>query len=162
VPDIVALHPARVLLLACEPEAESAELTASVGVWRQPGGGQQICSEQVTLHARGHAAERLPFAVRRLLIGDLPTNLWWAAKQPPRPRPLPHARAEPAQQVIYDSLGWAEPAAGVAAVADWLYQFRRAPLAALSPGETSKAEGRWRVASDLNWRRLKYWRRLLS
>jgi len=28
--------------------------------------------------------------------------------------------------------------------------------------QIQRAGGRWRVASDLNWRRLKYWRRLLT
>src|SRR5205807_4020407 len=56
-----------------------------------------------------------------------------------------------AQQIIYDSLGWTEPARGVAATATWLDQVER----------TSGA-GRWRVAADLNWRRLKSWRRLLA
>ena len=40
---------------------------------------------------------------------------------------------------------------GVAATASWLDRIER-----------MGAGGRWRVASDLNWRRLKYWRRLLT
>ena len=44
---------------------------------------QVVCTEQVTLEAGGAAVEHLPFAVRALLIGDLPTNLWWAAPIPP-------------------------------------------------------------------------------
>ena len=58
---------------------------------------------------------------------------------------------ERAQQVIYDSLGWLDPNRGVAATSGWLTQFTRRPGA-----------GRWRVASDLNWRRLRTWRRLLG
>jgi glucose-6-phosphate dehydrogenase assembly protein OpcA len=53
-----------------------------------------------------------------------------------------------AQQIIYDSVGWPEPARGVAATGGWLDGIER-------------AGSRWRVASDLNWRRLKYWRRLV-
>jgi glucose-6-phosphate dehydrogenase assembly protein OpcA len=44
------------------------------------------------------------------------------------------------------------PVRGVAATASWLDGVERG----------GAAGGRWRVASDLNWRRLKYWRRLLT
>jgi glucose-6-phosphate dehydrogenase assembly protein OpcA len=96
--------------------------------------------------------DRLPFAVRSLSIGDLPTNLWWASPQPP---PLAgnllFDLGEHAQQIMYDSLGWRDPARGVAATATWLENVERFNDA-----------DRWRVASDLNWRRLKYWRRLVT
>jgi len=162
VPDIVSSHPARVLLLLAEP-ASSADasnqsggnggVTASVLVRRLLTGRSSTgFSEQVTLHAAGGAIAKLPFAVRALLIGDLPINLWWYSTQPP---PLAGAilydLAERAEQIIYDSLGWLEPAWAVAATSTWLGQFQQG-----LPG------GRWRVASDLNWRRLKYWRRILK
>jgi glucose-6-phosphate dehydrogenase assembly protein OpcA len=106
----------------------------------------------VTLRARAQALDRLPFAVRTLLIGDLPTNLWWASPQPPPlAGPLLYDLAEYAQQLVYDSLRWTDPHRGVAATASWLERFERRP-----------GQGRWRVASDLNWRRLKYWRRALG
>jgi glucose-6-phosphate dehydrogenase assembly protein OpcA len=153
VPAVVALHPARVLLLHADPGGAAGPVTASVRVrGRVVDPGRWVCSEQVTLDAPGRAVERLPFAVRSLLIGDLPTHLWWASLQPP---PLAGALlyelAEHAQQVIYDSYGWVEPARGVAATASWLDKVER-----------GSGQGPWRVASDLNWRRLRYWRRLLA
>lgn len=152
VPAVVRVHPARVLLLIGEPGPESTGAAASVHTWCQSRGRLHLCSEQVTLRARGRGVEQLPYLVRGLLVGDLPTNLWWASRQPPSlAGPLLHELAEHAQQIIYDSLGWAEPARGVAAVAAWLERFERGP-----------GQGRWRVASDLNWRRLKFWRRLLT
>ena len=78
----------------------------------------------------------LPFAVRALLIGDLPTNLWWAAPVPPPfAGPLLYELAEHAQQIVYDSMGWPDPAHGVAATAGWLEQIERAdgPAAGASP-----------------------------
>jgi len=152
-PAIVVQHPARVLLLVGESGADTNEINAEVAVWcERHRGGPKVCSERVTLRARGPAVDRLPFAVRGLLIGDLPTNVWWLAGQPP---PLAGAflqsLAENAEQVVYDSIGWREPARGVAATADWLHQFER-----------GDDDGQWRVASDLNWRRLKYWRRLIA
>ena len=150
IPEIVGLHPARVLLLIGEA-AQHEHGVAEVSVWCQAGGRHRACSEQVTVRASGAEVDRLPFVVRGLLIGDLPINIWWANPLPP---PLAGALlydlAESAQQVIYDSLGWANPHRGVAATAAWLNKFERG------------GGGAWRVASDLNWRRLKYWRRILT
>jgi glucose-6-phosphate dehydrogenase assembly protein OpcA len=153
VPDVAAVHPARVLLLVGERGPANEEIRAEVDVRpHRLGNRQQACSEQVTLRAAGPSVDHLPFAVRALLIGDLPTNLWWASPQPPPlAGPLLYELGECAQQIMYDSLGWTEPARGVAATAAWLQQI-----------EGVSAGGRWRVASDLNWRRLKYWRRLLA
>jgi glucose-6-phosphate dehydrogenase assembly protein OpcA len=152
IPKAVAVHPGRVILLVGEPTPGSEGITAFVRV--QAHGldlKHQACSEQVILRAGGDCIQRLPFAVRALAIGDLPTNLWWGTPTPP---PfggiLLHELGEPAQQIIYDSLGWREPAKGVAATATWLDRVERT------------SGGKWRVASDLNWRRLKYWRRLVA
>ncbi len=153
IPDVVAVHPARVLLLIADAESSSTELTATVLVRPLRVGSHNFgFSEQVTLEAGSGAVHHLPFAVRALLIGDLPTNLWWAAPVPPPfAGPLLYELAEHAQQIVYDSMGWPEPARGVAATAGWLEQ-----------AERRDGWDRWRVASDINWRRLKYWRRMLT
>jgi glucose-6-phosphate dehydrogenase assembly protein OpcA len=153
VPELVALHPARVLLLVAEPGQEPGGITSVVNVRGHVAEASRwVCCEEVTLHATGPAVDRLPAAVRALVVGDLPTNLWWAV---PRPPPLAgellFELIENVEQVIYDSIGWPEPAKGVVATASWLDRF-----------EQPRGPGRWRVASDLNWRRLKYWRRLLT
>ncbi len=151
IPEIVALHPARVLLLVADDHSGSTEIRVSALV-RKAGHEAQLCSEQVTLRGGPHAAQHLPFAVRRLLIGDLPTNVWWANPTPPAlAGPILDDLAEYAQQVIYDSIGWPEPHRGIAATSAWLARFER-----------DADGGRWRVASDLNWRRLKPWRRLIA
>ena len=151
VPDVVTVHPARVLLLVADAGAPPG-ITAGVNVrCRVIDKDLQLCSEQVTLRASEGMVERLPFAVRALLIGDLPTNLWWATPQPPpMAGPLLLELAENAQQIMYDSIGWPQPALGVAATAGWLESIERTDAL------------RWRVASDLNWRRLKYWRRMVT
>jgi glucose-6-phosphate dehydrogenase assembly protein OpcA len=153
VPNVVSIHPARVLLVLGEAGVADAPVTASALIRpRQSRADPDACSEMITLHAAGATAARLPFAVRALLVGDLPINLWWASNQPP---PFAGAflfdLAENAQQIIYDSRGWLEPTRAVAATAHWLEGVAKG-----LPG------GRWRVASDVNWRRLKYWRRLLG
>jgi glucose-6-phosphate dehydrogenase assembly protein OpcA len=153
VPDVVAGHPARVLLVVGEAtENDNAGVSASALV-RQTEAGRRhrSISEQITLYAGVGGVGKLPFAVRALLIGDLPINVWWATQVPPPfAGPLLYDLAENAQQIIYDSLGWVEPARAVAATYSWLQEFER-----------GLGGGRWRVASDLNWRRLKFWRRIL-
>jgi glucose-6-phosphate dehydrogenase assembly protein OpcA len=150
VQDIIAVHPARVLLLVSE-QGEMEPVTAAAKVLCQSEGGRRVCSEQVTLHSQGYMGGRLAYAVRELLIGDLPTNLWWVAPvPPPLAGQLPYELAQRTQQIVYDSNGWPEPARGVAVTAAWLDKF-----------EKGAGQG-WRVVSDLNWRRLKYWRRVLG
>ncbi len=151
VPEIVGYHPARVTLLVIEREETEPTIRASLLV-RKVRSDPRLVSEQVTLHAGGSMIEQLPFAVRSLLIGDLPTNLWWACSTPPPfAGPLLTELADHAQQLIYDSLGWSEPNRGIAATSTWLDGFER-----------DAAHGRWRIASDINWRRLKTWRRILT
>jgi len=153
IPAVAALHPARVLLLMGEQASGDNDVAAYVQVRAQPAEDRRlICWEEITIKARGSAVDHLPFTVRELLIGDLPTNLWWAAPVPP---PLAgnflFDLTEHVQQISYDSQGWMEPARGVAATASWLVKFERGPV-----------DGQFRVASDLSWRRLKYWRRILA
>ena len=153
VPEIVAIHPARILLLAHEPAGDSPEITATVhSRMHKFAQGHRVFSEQVTLHAEGRAVEHLTYAVRSLLIGDLPTNLWWAASVPPAlAGSLLYDLSEHADQVLYDSYGWPEPAKGMMATGSWLDRFERVP-----------GQGPYRVVSDLTWRRLRTWRRLVS
>lgn len=152
IPEIARLHPARVLLLVGLPRTDGG-LRASVCVRRHHVAlGGQVYAEQITLQADGTTVDRLPYIVRTLVIGDLPINLWWAVPQaPPLTGSLFYDLSEYAQQVIYDSTAWREPAHGVLAATTWLN------------GLVEAAErGTWRTGSDLNWRRLKAWRRILG
>jgi glucose-6-phosphate dehydrogenase assembly protein OpcA len=151
IPEIVTFHPARVLLLVGDPSHE-APLEARLHVWTHIGGRQNICSEQVTLRAGGSSIDDFPFAARELLIGDLPVNVWWAVPTPPPlGGQLLFDLADRAQQLIYDSIGWPDPMKGLAVTSAWLEKMERgADL------------GRWRVAADLNWRRIRSWRRTLT
>jgi glucose-6-phosphate dehydrogenase assembly protein OpcA len=152
-PDIVAIHPARIFLLIAEPAPGSGEEAAFVSIRERPAGGGRIAyTEQITLHATGRGIERLPFAVRGLLVGNLPANLWWAAHQPPAlGGPLLRDLTEHSEQILYDSLAWTQPARAVSSTATWINSF-----------ETPSGLSACLVASDLNWRRLKYWRRALA
>jgi glucose-6-phosphate dehydrogenase assembly protein OpcA len=147
VPEIVRQHPARVLLLVADPEAASA-LEASVSAFCYPAGrGARFCSEYVVLRAGGDAAQRLPSAVRPLLVGDLPTTLWWTPsdRSPPDSGKLFAQLDAMADQVIYESRGWHDPVDAIVATTRW---------AADAP--------RGKAISDLAWRRLEAWRRLVA
>ena len=145
IPRIVAAHPARVILAYGRTDLPAADVSATVQVRVvRSVGGARIAAERVTLQAAGRSVDRLPYAVRGLLVGDLPNNLWWNSRTPP---PLAGSLladlSERSEHVLYDSLAWNDPNRGVEETALWLAQF------ADRPGS------RWRVASDLNWRRLK-------
>ncbi|BBL71538.1 glucose-6-phosphate dehydrogenase assembly protein OpcA [Methylogaea oryzae] len=144
-PRIVEVHPARILFLVGET-SEAEDLTAFVSVhYRSVSEGWQLCAEQVTVYCHKSAAKRLPSIPRALCIGNLPIALWWVSNQPP---PLAgeifHNLAAGADQVIFDSIGWRDPAQGIQAVARWI------------------AGNEEQVIYNLAWRRLKAWRKLMS
>ncbi len=147
VASIVHEHPARVLLFAEDGRRPAAEIEAFVSAQCYlAGGGRQICSEHVTVNAGPDAVRRLPSVARPLLVGDLPTALWWAtADAPPQHGELFAEFAAMANQVIYDSCAWQDAARGVVLTGDW-----------------ARREDAARVIADLAWRRIKPWRRLLS
>jgi glucose-6-phosphate dehydrogenase assembly protein OpcA len=86
VAELVGTHPARVLLLVSEPEAEPSSMTASVAAFCHRLGTEprQICCELITLRARGAAREHLADAVLALLAPDLPVAVWWPSGVPDR------------------------------------------------------------------------------
>lgn len=148
---IVGTHPSRAIQLVAHPEEHSVEAAVRVKTRFVASGRQEVGSEQILLQAGGRVVEHLPYVVRGLLIGDLPTNLWWASHQPPSlAGPMLYDLAEQAQQVIYDSLGWVDAHRGMSAMSSWLAKVERDDALV------------WRVASDLDWRRLKFWRRAIA
>jgi glucose-6-phosphate dehydrogenase assembly protein OpcA len=144
---IVYHHPARVLLLIGESPRGNEPIHANVSAFcTMAGNGRHICSEHVTLSAVPEAVRRLPSVVRSLLIGDLPTSLWWASIEPPAlSGELLSELARMSDQVIYESQGWRDPVRDMIATVEW------------AAGEASH-----RLIADLEWRRLKTWRRLIS
>lgn len=150
--DLMVFHPARVILLIGDPSVDSKEVKASISIRPLTVGRQdRTYGEQITVEAGGCMIDRLAFAVRAHTIGDLPTNLWWASSIPPAMAgTIPFDLSEEADQIMYDSIGWHDPARGVAATGRWLKQIEKFGVG-----------GNQRLVSDLNWRRLKYWRRLL-
>lgn len=147
IPVIAARHPCRAFVLLADAGGTGARIEAYVSTHaRVAEGRRQVVSEHVTIEARGAATRRLPSAVRGLLIGDLPTAVWWATPQPPpQAGELFTELADLADQVIYDSQGWPDPPRYVVTTANW-----------------ATGEGVRQAVSDIAWRRLKLWRRLLT
>lgn len=144
---IVERHPSRILMLVGETQADQAEIEAYVSALCYLGErGRQVCSEHVVIGARKAARRRLPSAVRPLVLGDLPTALWWAPGEPPGlAGDLFRELADMATQVVFDSLGWPDPARGLVATARW------------ASGADAAAG-----ISDLAWARLAPWRSLIG
>ncbi|MGB5198707.1 MAG: glucose-6-phosphate dehydrogenase assembly protein OpcA [Sedimenticolaceae bacterium] len=145
IPELVQHHPARVLVLAVIDDQSSDDIQAWVTAHcRRTGADTQLCAEHIELRFRSGSAERAASVVRSLLISDLPTALWWLSPEPPAlTGVLFDAFAPMANQIIYDSVGWSNPARGVQAMARW-------------------SQGNEKVTFNLAWRRLKPWRRIIA
>jgi glucose-6-phosphate dehydrogenase assembly protein OpcA len=146
--DIVRIHPCRVILLLGEVDVPGDTIEAYVSAHCHLTSDRgQICSEHITVNATGDAVRRLPSTARSLVLGDLPTSLWWASHvTPARGSGLFDELEAMADQVVYSSLNWADPIREVAETARW----------ASDPRE------RRATIADLAWRRLRPWRSLIA
>jgi glucose-6-phosphate dehydrogenase assembly protein OpcA len=139
---IAERHPSRILMLVADAPA-GEEIGAYVSAVCHLGEGRrQVCSEHVTVYAAGHAVRRLASIARSLVIGDLPTSVWWAAPVPPPlgGEVMEELRAMSAE-VIFDSVLFADPVRGLDATAEWV-------------AGASRRIG----VTDLAWSRLAPWR----
>ncbi len=152
-PEILARHPARAFVLVADEAAGGDDIDAYVAAHCHVREGGQVCGESVTLLGRGAAVRRLPSTVRSLLVGDLSTTLWWAMPEAPALGGALYTElAAMSNQVIFDSLGWLEPVRSMAAT-------RR--LLGNGPGGPG-GHGGHPLLTDVCWRRLRGWRRILS
>jgi glucose-6-phosphate dehydrogenase assembly protein OpcA len=142
--EIVRFHPCRVLLLLEQGDRSSPEPETFISA--HVDSSQQVFSEQVTLKTNEAGLERLPSIVRPLILGDLPTSLWWSSGlSMPLAQVWFQELSEMVDQMIYDSFIWRDPRQGIVAVTDWLC--------------SAQAE---RSVADLAWRRLRPWRRIIA
>lgn len=153
--EVSGRHPSRVLLLVADGEHDQAPRAWVSALCRMGDGGRRICSEQVSIRAGGEGVRRLPSVVRPLLVGDLPTALWWAVPTPPPSHgELFLELAGMAGRVLWDSTGWSDEAGGLRSVGKWadgvdprvgladlawtrLSPWRTAIARALGPGATA-------------------------
>jgi glucose-6-phosphate dehydrogenase assembly protein OpcA len=146
--EIVRFHPARAIVLVQDDDLPGTDLDASVGLMcHMTGGKRKLCSEYVTVKSPSVSLRRIPSVTRSLLIGDLPTALWWAPSQqaPPLAGELFHELSDMVGQIIFESRGWVDPVHSVVATAEW-----------------AANDQSCHTLSDLEWRRMKPWRRLIS
>jgi glucose-6-phosphate dehydrogenase assembly protein OpcA len=144
---IVDAHPARILLLIGNGKPDNNTIEANIAIYHtEVDGGWQVCAERIDVIASSQAAERLPSVARAQLIGDLPTTLWWASQRPPPTAgEIFFQLAELANQIIYDNVGWLNPAQGVATMTRWV-----------------AAQQNSQIVHNLSWRRISGWRKLIS
>ncbi len=144
---IVDVHPARILLLLGNGKPSESNMEANVAIYYTAlDDGWQVCAERIDIVSTSAMAERLPSVARSLLVGDLPTTLWWASQRPPPTAGETFFQlAELANQIIYDNVGWVNPAQGVAAMTRWV-----------------AAQQNTQIVHNLAWRRFTGWRKLIS
>jgi glucose-6-phosphate dehydrogenase assembly protein OpcA len=147
IPAIVQVHPARIIVLVGQGETEEPGIEVFIsGHYAVLPSGWQVCGEQIRVVADAESGRRLPSVTRAHLVGDLPTTLWWASQEPPPfAGKLFFKLASMSDQIIYDSIGWTNPAQGMKAMSRWV-----------------SAERSEHIIFNLAWRRLKPWHRLLS
>jgi glucose-6-phosphate dehydrogenase assembly protein OpcA len=86
VSDLSGHHPSRAILMVSDPDEGETNLEVSLSTFRGIGRGEdQICAEQITIHAEGPPAEHLESLAGPLLIPDLPTFLWYPNATLPDP-----------------------------------------------------------------------------
>lgn len=132
-------HPARAIVVCADPETSEDRLLAYVSAHCHIGAGKRrVCSEQVTLEARGESVDLVPDTILQLVREDLPVHTWWR-----RPHladdPLLRRIAELSDRLVLDAARFAEPESAVRA------------LASLTTSRGGKT-------SDLAWLRIEGWR----
>ena len=144
---IVDVHPARVLLLVANGQPGKDAIEAFITLYYTAlSDGWQVCAERIDVVATAEASKRLPSVARSQLVGDLPTTLWWASRQPaPEAGEVFFQLAELANQIIYDNVGWTNPTKGVATMTRWV-----------------AAKQDTQIVYNLAWRRFAIWRKLIS
>jgi len=144
---IVDVHPARVLLLVASGQQGKDTIEAFITLYYTAlSDGWQVCAERIDVVSTAEATKRLPSVARSQLIGDLPTTLWWASRQPaPEAGEVFFQLAELANQIIYDNMGWTNPTKSVATMTRWV-----------------AAQQDAQIVYNLAWRRFAFWRKLIS
>lgn len=135
-------HPCRVLRIEHDPSAVNREPTTAVLIHDIDRGGGRLGIEEIVVRVAA-VTEGLASLVRRFVLGDLPTGLWWTASRRPQ-GPLLEALKAVARQLVYDSRDWPDPAG---AARDML-QLR--------------SEARWLDLADLAWQRVQPFQRAFA
>ena len=146
VAEVTRQNPCRAIIMMLEPEAASSGLEAWVSAHCHlpVAGEKQVCSEQITIRARGEAGPGLPSVVLPLTVSGLPIFLWWRAAAFSPPAYFDDI-LRVTQHVIVDSARFSLAGKHLQDLAGWL----------------QKSAGRIQL-TDLNWSRITPWRQLIA
>lgn len=137
-------EPGRTLLIA-QPGGEGNELDVQVSANCHRDSNQRVvCSEQISLRARGEGRSLVPHTALQLLVEDLPVYVWWRRRHLRRD-PLLYPLREMADRLIVDTARFARPGHG-------LHALRAVATDPAWPGEVL----------DLAWMRQEPWRESLA
>jgi len=144
--EVTLQNPCRAVLMVVDPKGSPPGLMASVSAHCHmgPEGEKQICSEQITLNARGETGRELTSVVLPLTVSALPIYLWWRAGDFAVPGYFDQI-LRVTSHLIVDSARFAATRSDLSALAAW----------------SEKHSGRIRL-SDLNWARATPWRELVA
>lgn len=142
VDEVTASIPARAILAAVEPDADTEELSGEANAVCWLNGNMQICSERITLVCRGNAAARAASAMEAFLVPEIPTALVWLGRVH-TDDPVFEDLANDAHRIVLDSEYTS--ITSVIHVAAWA---RRQPTAP--------------TISDLAWTRIAIWQEMLA
>ncbi len=141
-------NPCRVIHLRPQEGLGDVPLTARVAAYcpmQKRGQSNLICCEYITLTGSRASLERSLGLINALLIGDLPTYLWWQAHPDPEDmllQGLIHLRERGGMRVLVDSATFTQPERGLLDLRQLMQM--NVPLA------------------DLNWSRLSAWQELTA
>jgi glucose-6-phosphate dehydrogenase assembly protein OpcA len=144
--EVTRQNPCRAIVMVMEPQKTPPGLMATVSAHcHMPMEGEkQICSEQITLNARGETGPELVSVVLPLTVSALPIYLWWRTESFAMPAYF-ELILRATQHVIVDSARFSAAGPDLRALAAWL----------------EKYSGRIRL-SDLNWARATPWREVMA
>jgi glucose-6-phosphate dehydrogenase assembly protein OpcA len=80
VDEVTASIPARAILASLEPDAAGDDFDGNVTAVCWNTSGKKICSERITIHARGGASARAASAIEAFLVPEIPTALVWLGR----------------------------------------------------------------------------------
>ncbi len=151
VQEITAERPARVILVIGTPSSSESSIDAWISAHCHVPvpGGKQVCSEQITLLARGETVQSVPNLILSLLVPDEPVILWFDGNILYR-KEIFQRQLRVTDHFVFDSAHFEKPAENISELWEVIQTVQERPsLRPVSFG-------------DLNWSRLLGWRELTA
>lgn len=140
--EVARQHPSRIIVVHEHPGASTPEPSTEVRITAFGDTHTRIGVEEIVVTV-GSGMASLASLLRRLVLGELPTTIWWAGPDPPRRQAIQDL-IPLARQFVYDSFDWAHPVEPCGDLASFI-----------AHGDSGIGLG------DLAWRRLEPFKRAL-